>query len=194
METTARFAPAERSPWRHQLPPVVAAEVGRRRSLILARARGRVLDLDEPGALELVHRVSSGPAGPDPTEPDVTDPDDGYDTIVSTCRLVDLADLPAALAGLRRLLAPDGELFLLEPVNRPGMASLALSSAFTLMPALAGLHLGRDVVRTTRAADLAVVDLERFTIPTPVWPLRRFIQARVILVDGRGHINEGASS
>jgi hypothetical protein len=191
VETRARFGSAERSSWRRQLPSLVAAEVERRRDGILAAASGRLLDLDEPGAIDLVHGASSRASGSPASPGDAVD--EGYDTIVSTCRLVDLADLPAALAGLRRLLAPDGELHVVEPVNHPGAASLLISSAFTWSPALAGLHLGRDVVRATRAADLAVVDLDRFTIATPVWPLRRFVQARAILIDGHGHTNQGAS-
>lgn len=168
---------------------VVAAEVERRRTGVLDAARGRLLDLDEPGALEVVRAASVATSN---TE--AGDPHESYDTIVSTCRLIDIADLPSALAGLRRLLAADGELHLIEPINRPGLASLLLSSAFTWSPALGGLHLGRDVVRTTRAADLAVVDLDRFTIPTAVWPLRRFVQVRAILIDGHGHINEGVTA
>jgi hypothetical protein len=185
------LAPTERPTWMAHLPAVVVTEVQRRRDGILAAAEaagGRVLDLDRPGALAIV--LAAGLAGPDPSgaarpADDGGDhaPADRYDTIVSTCRLIDVADLPAAVGGLRASLAPGGSIHLVEPVNRPGTSGLLASSVGALLPAVAGLHLGRDVVAAMRAAGLAVVDLERFVIPTRVWPLRRFVQLRAIVVD-----------
>ena len=151
----------------------------RRRAEILARARGRVLDLDEPGALDAVLAASVGSSD----ELATGSPIGQYDTIVSTGRLIDVADLPAAVRGLRQLLAPDGELHLVEPVNRPGSLGLLQSSLGALLPAVAGLHIGRDVVRVLRSERLAVIDLDRFTIATRVWPLRRFVQARAVRLE-----------
>jgi len=178
------------------LPSVVVAEVQRRRDRLLTTATGRVLDLDEPGALALVlaagradqlgdhpHDQSQNQPRNQPGDDPGDDPGDTYDTIVSTCRLIDVADLPAAVAGLHRLLAPGGAIRLVEPVNRPGISGLLWSSAGTLLPGVVGLHLGRDVVRTMRADGLAVVDLDRFVVPTVVWPLRRFVELRAIVVE-----------
>jgi len=161
------------------LPAVVAADVQRRRAEILAQARGRVLDLDEPGALDAVLAASVGASD----ELATGSPAGRYDTIVSIGRLIDVADLPAAVRGLRQLLAPDGELHLVEPVNRPGSQGLLESSLGALLPAVAGLHVGRDVVRVLRSERLAVIDLDRFTIATRVWPLRRFVQARAVRLE-----------
>jgi hypothetical protein len=173
VETCSRSDPAERSPWLGQLPPVVVAEVQRRRAGILAAARGRLLDLDTPGALDVVRAAAMDAVGDLPAA-------ERFDTIVSTTRLIDVADLPAAATGLHRLLAPDGELHLVEPVNRPGILGLLASSVGALLPAVTGLHLARDVVRSLRVSGLVVVDLDRFTMTTAVWPLRRFVQGRAV--------------
>jgi hypothetical protein len=162
----------ERSPWLRQLPPMVVNEVRRRRGVLLAGATGRVLDLDTPGALTLVE-AAVGEDVPD---------DERYDTIVCTCRLIVVPDLLRAAVGMSRLLASGGDLQLIEPVNRAGSVGLLTSSAGAMLPAVEGLHLARDVPAAVRATGLTVVDLERFTIPTLVWPLRRFVQARARLI------------
>ncbi len=151
----------------------MVTEVRRRRSAVLAMAAGRVLDLDTPGALTLVEAAAGGDGVAD---------DERYDTIISTCRLITVPDLLRATTGLARLLAAGGDLHLIEPVNRPGPVGLITSSAGALLPAVAGLHLARDVPAAVRAAGLTMVDLDRFTIPTPVWPLRRFVQGRACFV------------
>lgn len=166
----------ERSPWLRDLPPVVVTEVRRRRGVILASARGRVLDLDTPGALEVVASAAL-------SSDDEIAADERYDTIVSTCRLVAVPDLLGTLRAVRRLLAVDGELHLVEPVNHPGPVGLLISSAGSRLPAVAGMHLARDVVGAARAAGLSVSDAERFTMLTWVWPLRRFVQARAIIIE-----------
>ena len=156
---------------------MVVAEVRRRRGLVLAQAHGRVLDLDTPGALELVDAAAdAGPGGVEAAE--------RYDTIVSTCRLVDVPDLGRALSGLAALRAEGGDVHLIEPVGRPGAGALIEASAGALLPAARQLHLSRDVVATARAVGLQVVDLYRFTVPTAVWPLRRFVQLRATVVVG----------
>jgi hypothetical protein len=175
VETRSRPGPTERSSWTAHLPPEVVAEVQRRRAEILDRAQGRLLDISEPGALDVVLAASFADSEPSPAE--------RYDTIVSTCRLIDVADLPGVVVGLRRLLATDGQLQVVEPVNRPGNRGLLTSSLGALLPAVAGLHLGRDVVRVLRSERLAVVDLDRFTVATRVWPLRRFVEARAVLLE-----------
>jgi len=184
----ARFAPIDRPAWSDHLPGVVVAEVERRRTDLLARMQGRLLDLADPGAIELA--LDAAAVGTE-VGSEAPAPDERYDAIVSTCRLVDVADLPAVLAGLRRLLADGGELHLVEPINQPGFASLMVSSGWAVAPALSGMHLGRDVVRAARASDLAVVDLDRFEIATPVFPLRRWAQLRAIIIDGHGHHRRG---
>lgn len=160
--------PASRSPWLRQLPPVVAAEVRRRRGEVLASARGRVLDLDSPEFTGLVD--GTGLAEPGDEAP--------YDTIVSTGRLVAAPDLFLTLTALTGRLADDGELHLVEPVGRPGTMGLLAASLGTCLPGMAGLHVARDVPAAVRATGLTVIDLERFTVPTAIWPLRHFVQLR----------------
>jgi hypothetical protein len=154
-----------RSPWLRQLPPVVSAEVRRRRGQILGRVEGRVLDLDDPDALERA-------VGP-------------YDTVVCTCRLLGAPDAFGLLGQVVDLLDAEGELQLLEPVGRPGVGALLAASAGTLLPAVAGLHLGRDIPAVVRATGMTITDLDRFMVRTAVWPLRHFVQIRAIkLSDG----------
>ena len=157
-----------RSPWLRQLPPTVAAEVRRRRGELLSNTRGRVLDLDAPEFAGLLDRTSP-PAALD---------DEPYDTIISTCRLIAAPDLLATLSALSDRLAVDGDLYVVEPVGHPGAVGLLTASLGSWLPGMAGLHLGRDVPATVRATGLTVVDLERFTVPTAMSPLRRFVQLR----------------
>ena len=56
-------------------------------------------------------------------------PDERYDTIICTCRLIEVPDLLRAATGMARLLADGGDLHLVEPVNRPGSVGLLTSSA-----------------------------------------------------------------
>ena len=125
-----------------------------------------------PGRSTLVEAAAGGDAVAD---------DERYDTIICTCRLISVPDLLRATTGVARLLAADGDLHLIEPVNHPGSIGLVTSSAGPLLR-LSGLHLARDVPAAVRATGLTMVDLERFTIPTLVWPLRRFIEARACFV------------
>ncbi len=172
--------PAARSPWLRQLPPVVAAEVRRRRGAILASARGRVLDLDDPVHHHLVDGPLAVPVGGRAEHGAGAEGDDGtrYDTVVSTARLVAAPDLFWTLAALVARLDHGGELHLVEPVGRAGVLGLLTGSLGTALPGVSGLHLARDVPATVRAAGLLVVDCERFTVPTAWWPLRHFVQLR----------------
>ena len=168
------------SRWRN-LPAEVVAEVEARRRVLLDTGRTPMLDLDEPGARARLARVG--------TVGNVGERDERYASVVSTCALVDEPDLAKAVRALAGLLADDGELLMVEPVNRPGPWGLLVSSAGTMLPAVAGFHLSRDVVAAVRAAGLTVADLDRFEVPTRVWPLQRFVQlrARAHPAAGRAH-------
>ncbi len=160
------------------LPPEVMAAVGRRRAALLERVHGRVLDLDHPGDRDRHEAASSS------TDP-VAEPDQ-FDTILCTCALVHEPDLARAVLGLERLLADDGELFLIEPVNHAGLWGLVLSTIGSRLGAVADLHVSRDVVATVRAAGLTAADLDRFSVATDVWPLRRFVEVRAIRIPRAG--------
>jgi hypothetical protein len=47
---------------------------------------------------------------------------------------------------------------------------------------LAGRSVERDVPAAARAAGFTLIDLERFTVPTFIWPLRHFVHARARIV------------
>ena len=156
------------------LPATVRAEVERRRQGLVGRARGRVLDLDDPQD-RAVLVTALVPGGHEPACP-------RYDTILVTAQLAAWPDLHAVLAALAGMLADDGSLWVLEPVNHPGAAGLLASSVGDWLPANRGRHLSRDVVATLRSVGLTVADLDRFTVATWMWPLRRWVEARAVRI------------
>ncbi len=147
------------------LAPAVAVEVDRRRARLAASAPGPLLDLRDPEARAEVAAaaVDGGHTG-------------AYATVLSAFDLVRFPDLFAALAGIAGCLTPEGELRFVEPVQRPGALGVVLATAWSRHPAVAGLHLQRDLAATARAAGFTVTEIERFTMPTPVWPLRHFAE------------------
>jgi SAM-dependent methyltransferase len=112
----------------------------RERDALLAGARGRVLHLGAGGGDGAV-----------------------YDTVVSLFTLCTAPDLPEALAGVRRLLAPDGCLLFLEHVAARSYAVAGVQHALDPLwsRATGGCHLDRDTIGAMRAAGLVVTDCER---------------------------------
>jgi SAM-dependent methyltransferase len=110
-----------------------------RRGELLASARGRVLELGAGTGLNLRHYpdgVDLVVSEPDPAmrarlekraagratviaagAEELPFPDDSFDTVVSTLVLCTVADPDAALAEVRRVLAPGGRLLLIEHVR-----------------------------------------------------------------------------
>ena len=155
---------------------MVRAELERRHA-VLARhlaALDPVLDVSVPEGRAVLAEVLGG--APPPRR---------YAAVVSVAGLVRLPDLPAAVAAVDRLLAPDGELHAVEPVGRPGMSGLLVGSLGALLPPVRGAHLARDLPDVLRAEGLTVADCLRFTMPTTVWPLRPFVQLRALRIAGR---------
>lgn len=150
------------------LPAPVAAELAARRARLPLDAGRRVLDLDAPGALDLLEAAAGTDAYAEP----------GYDVVVSVAALPAAADLRRAVVGIERLLAPGGELWFVEPVQHPGMVATVVATVWSVHPALAGWHLERDLPLVVRSVGLTITDLERFTMPTLLWPLRRFVAGR----------------
>jgi hypothetical protein len=87
-------------------------------------------------------------------------------------------DLVMALTGIERLLAPDGELVVVEPVHHPGNVATLMATLWSVHPAVAGAHVERDLTAAVRTVGFTFTSLERFDMRTAIWPLRRFIQAR----------------
>jgi hypothetical protein len=180
-------------------PTAVTDVVLARRARLLEGAPERVLDLAAPAARALVRDAAflatGQPRTGEPGEPaspaEVPQPG-SFRTVVSVAGLVRFADLPLALRGMTYLLHPEGELRLLEPLGRPGVPSLLLSSAHAalvssrLVPGSHGLHLARDVAAAVRAEGLVISSIERFTMPTTVWPLRHWMQATALHVRPAG--------
>lgn len=98
-----------------------------------------------------------------------------FDTVVSVCALAPVGDLPTALARAAARLAPEGSLHLVEPTLAPGAWRTLVTPLVAALPTVAGLHLNRDVPSAVRAQGLTVVAIERFTMPTVIWPLRPFV-------------------
>ncbi len=138
-----------------------------RRVRLLAGLGNDVLDLSQPSARSLVLAAArTGEAAR------------RYGAIVSVAELIRFPDLVQALAGIERLLADDAELVLVEPVHHPGPAATLIASLWVMHPAVAHVHVERDLGHAIRAVGLTFTDLERFTMPTAVWPLRLFVHAR----------------
>ncbi len=161
-----------------RLPAAVSAEVDRRRSRIERTLRGQVLDLDSPQGRDLMADTLVSPA----TVPVV----ERYDTIISTGALATWPDLHAVLVAVDRLLADDGELRLVEPVHHPGLWGLLTGSAGACLPSARGRYLSRDVVATVRSVGMTIADVDRFTVDTWVWPLRRWVDARAVRIPWAG--------
>ena len=95
--------------------------------------------------------------------------DDGsMDAAVASLVLCSVPDQAAALAELRRVLRPGGELRFFEHVvaDTPGLRRVQAIADRTLWPrVLAGCHTGRDTVAAIAAAGFAVEEVDRFRFP-----------------------------
>lgn len=159
-------------------PAAVRAELERRNSVLREHAAGRVVvDLSRPSERDAL-MLSDGSG--------LRDSEGSLNSVVSVCGLVHCADLPGTLASLGRLVGPGGELLALEPVGRPGITGMVASSIGALLPAVRNVHLARDLPAALRSTGWTLTDLERFTMPTLIWPLRPFVQLRALRLEGRG--------
>lgn len=92
-----------------------------------------------------------------------------YDTVICTHALCTAADLDAALQRVDELLAPGGQVLLLEHVRRPGLRGIAQDAATLLWQRTpGGCHANRDVVAALRRNGFAVTDCDRFSLRTPL--------------------------
>lgn len=159
----------------------------RRHRRVLAAAPVGLLDLSDPLARELVEEVARTPT----TDPV---PDDRFEIIVSPAALTTWPDLPRVLRALVRLLAPAdpdgrpaGRLVMIEPIARPATRGLIVGSIGTVAAGgrpLSRSHLNRDVPGAARDAGLTISEIERFSMSTSVWILRRFVEATAEMIGG----------
>jgi ubiquinone/menaquinone biosynthesis C-methylase UbiE len=94
--------------------------------------------------------------------------DGEYDAAVTSLVLCSVPDQVAALAEIRRVLRPGGELRFLEHVaaETPGLRRLQRLADATLWPRLlGGCHTGRDTAAAIAAAGFTVDRLDRFRFP-----------------------------
>ncbi len=95
-------------------------------------------------------------------------PGRGYDAAVTSLVLCSVPDQATALAEIRRVLRPGGELRFLEHVaaETPGLRRLQRLADATVWPRLlGGCHTGRDTAAAIAAAGFTVDRLQRFRFP-----------------------------
>jgi len=181
---------ARRSP---PLPPPLLAAVARRRRGIIEKSEGDVLEIgewwrdvdayDETPSVSSVRSVDSL---------DELDDSARFDTIVTVLGFPRYADLPSTAAWLGRHLTDTGRLRFVEPVGMPGLRGAIGGVSSPFIPALAGLHLDRDVPSALRASGLVITDNERFRMPTLLWSLRNWVDGVAQPADverGRGGVD-----
>lgn len=168
---------------------VEAGRIGRARREILEQARGVVLDLGAgtganlahlPGAVTAVHAVEPDPSMIRWLRPrlpahatlhqargeDLPLPDAGVDTVLATLTLCSVQDVPAVLAEIRRVLAPGGQVLVLEHVLAERTAAALAQRAFRLPWRLAGGGCSpvRDTPKALAGAGFDVSGLRRFEV------------------------------
>jgi SAM-dependent methyltransferase len=148
-----------------------------------------VVDLASPGVLD--DALMAVADGRSPFQGEVG-------AIVSVGALSAAADLHRAVQGVARLLGPDGQLVLAEPVGTPGWRGVLSGSIGSLWPVARSTHLQRDVPFTVRRSGFEVTDIDRFTLSTRVWPLRHGVVLRARaskpLPDNVRWVSEGATT
>jgi SAM-dependent methyltransferase len=153
-------------------PSAVRQELSRRRAQALDASAGRALDLGDHDSARLITDVGAGRR----------EPPGGFDTIVSVGALVRFPDLSLAVRGIGHLLEPDGRFLFVEPVGRPRWWGVVEATAGAALAPVRDQHLGRDVPLAIRSAGFIITAIERFTMPTSVWPLRPFVHGCAVRI------------
>ena len=106
------------------------------------------------------------------------------DVITSVGALCGVDDVDAVLGAARDALAPGGELRFVEHVGRVGVPGRLQSWVDPWWSRLSpGCHVDRDVSGALRRAGFSIHSLDRFTVPTPVVVLRRWVRGVAAPVD-----------
>ncbi len=135
------------------------------RDRALAGLSGRVIEVGAGNGLNFAHyprsvtEVVAGHAGALPAE------DGEFDAAVASLVLCSVTDAPSALAELRRVLRPGGELRFFEHVRSASRLVGLLQDALSPLWSRAGggCHLNRDTGEAIRAAGFQVERSERFS-------------------------------
>jgi ubiquinone/menaquinone biosynthesis C-methylase UbiE len=184
--------------------------LGARREELLAGARGRVLEigagtglnldyypdslerlvLTEPSeamAKRLKDRVSASPLNPEvviaPGE-ELPFEDDSFDSVVSTLVLCTVPDPVETLAEIHRVLAPGGELLLLEHVRSesPDRAKWQDRLETPWRWFGDGCRCNRDTVTTVKESGFSFDDLQHGTFPHSPPIIRPLISGRAVMI------------
>ncbi len=176
--------------------------MGERRSRLLSGASGEVLEIGGGTGANLPHyhaaervvvtepdpfmREKLHPKLPQARVPtkvsgagaeDLPFADGSFDAVVSTLVLCTVPDPRVALAEIRRVLRPGGELLFMEHVRgSAGMARWQDRIEPLWMKLFAGCHPNRDTVGAMEAAGFVLDGFERFRSPFPVYGLVPFVQ------------------
>lgn len=103
--------------------------------------------------------------------------DDSFDTVVSTLVLCTVPDPDRALAEIRRVLRPGGQLLFIEHVRGEGSVARWQDRIGPLWSfLLAGCHPNRDTVSSMRESGFEVEVLESFYPPVPLCSLTPHVQ------------------
>ena len=183
-----------------RLSGVMEKEVGARRDELLAGLSGRVLEIGPGNGINFRHyppsveevvaleperylrakaeraaRVAPVPVKVRPGLAAQLDlPDASFDATVACLVLCTVPDQQAALAELRRVLRPGGQLRFLEHVRSPGQGKARIQTLLDgarIWPRLAGgCHCSRDTLSAIRAAGFSV-EWSRSIDVGPSWML-----------------------
>jgi ubiquinone/menaquinone biosynthesis C-methylase UbiE len=100
--------------------------------------------------------------------------DGSFDAAVASLMLCSVPDQSAALAEMRRVIRPGGELRFMEHVSSewPGQRRIQRLADAAFRPALfGGCHAGRDTLAAITAAGFTVKEVRRYLLPSSrIWP------------------------
>lgn len=153
-----------------RFPVRVENEFARRHGQLVAGSGGEVLDLDDLDARAILLEAMA--------DADVAA---RFDAIVSVGQLIRFPDLAAAIRGIERLLRPEGCALIVETIDPPNLLAAIATSAWSRTRSVRGFHLGRDVAAVVRSGGFLIDTIERFSIPTRIYPLRHAVSIRAIV-------------
>jgi ubiquinone/menaquinone biosynthesis C-methylase UbiE len=175
-------------------PRIEKAGFGERRDQLLTGLTGRVIEIGAGNGMNFAHypsgvtqvlavepephlrELAAGEAAKAPVPIEVVDgtadrlPADGasFDAAIASLVLCSVPDVPAALAEIRRVLRPGGQLRFLEHVraDSPGLARVQQVLDATVWPTFGGgCHPNRDTRAAIEAAGFTIDYVDQLRIP-----------------------------